>query len=188
MSEDFSREKIARELVTILDGLLACGDWSSSIFLRAASKRIQMLLDEAKSVVELSSSSTRFQSHAVREAPAGHIPVYISLYQINGNNLKNWQYALRLLAEHNINRPVYREEQFARDLVGSKSDIERHGYAIVYIKEDDIYEFAAPQKDIFGHDLVVLKEGVISLENIVSFVHANKERYSFIDNNLVAES
>jgi hypothetical protein len=186
MAEDLSREKVAKELVGILSKLLSCGDWNSSLFLRSASKRLQTLLDEAESLAN-QPHSAQFQAQTSKKIPTGYVPLYISLYQINGNNLKNWEYTLRLLIDHSINRPMYRDEQFARDLVGSKVDIDRHGYAMVYVKEEDIYQFPDPQKDLLGHELIVLKENVIKTNNIIGFVHANKDRYLFIDNNLVAE-
>lgn len=186
MSEELSRIKIAKELAVLLDGLLATGDWQSSLFLRVASKRIQILLDEAKSLVELSSPEQSL-TKSIRNSTQGYIPVYVSLYQVMGNNLQNWQYALRLLSEHNTSRPTYRNEQFVRELIDSKSDVERHGYAIVHVKEDDIYTFEEQPRDSLGHEMLVLKEGVIKLENIIGFVHANKKRYAFVNNMLVDE-
>ena len=187
MSEKLSRIEIAKKLAMLLDGLLATGDWQSSLFLRVASKRIQVLLDEAKSIIELSSPE-QLSTKSIKNSVHGYIPVYVSLYQVMGNNLQNWQYALRLLSEHNTSRPTYRNEQFVRELIGTKTDIERHGYAIVHIKDDDMYHFEEQPSDSLGHELLVLKEGVIRLENIVGFVHANKKRYAFVNNMLVAEN
>jgi len=187
MSEDSLRIEVAKKLAVLLDGLLATGDWQSSLFLRVASKRIQILLDEAKNLAELSNSE-QLLTKKVKDSAYGHVPVYISLYQVVGNNLQNWQYALRLLSEHNTSRPTYRNEQFVRELIDSKPDSERQGYAIVHIKEDDIYTFEEQPRDSLGHEMLVLKEGVIKLGNIVGFVHANKKRYAFVDNMLVAEN
>ena len=187
MSEDSLQTEVAKKLATLLDGLLATGDWQSSLFLRVASKRIQILLDEAKSLVELSNPE-QLLTKRVKESAHGYIPVYISLYQVVGNNLQNWQYALRLLSEHNTSRPTYRNEQFVRELIDSKPDSERQGYAIVHIKEDDIYTFEEQPRDSLGHEMLVLKEGVIKLENIVGFVHANKKHYAFVNNMLVDEN
>lgn len=186
MSEDSLRIEVAKKLAELLDGLLATGDWQSSLFLRVASKRIQILLDEAKSLVELSNPEQSL-TKKVKDSAHGYIPVYISLYQVVGNNLQNWQYALRLLSEHNTSRPTYRNEQFVRELIDSKPDGKRHGYAIVHVKEDDIYTFEEQPRDSLGHEMLVLKEGVIKLENIIGFVHANKKRYAFVNNMLVDE-
>jgi len=186
MSEDLSQAEIAKELTNILTELLNVGNWQSSLFLRAASKRIQVLLEEAKSIAELEGQD-QSRIRSLKKFPPNYIPIYVSLYQVAGNNLQNWQYTLRLLSEHSVNRPTYRDEQSVRALIASKTDIDRHGYAIVYIKEDDIYGFEEQPRDSLGHEMLVLKEGVVKLENIVGFVHANGKRYILADNVLVAE-
>lgn len=187
MPKEVSSAKIAKELAVILSGLLSTGDWQSSLFLRAASKRIQVLLDEANSIVDLAGAGES-RSKSIKSVPKDYIPVYISLYQVNGGNLQNWQYTLRILTEHNVSRPTYREEQYVRELIDSKNDIERHGYAVVYIREDDVYNFEEQPRDSLGHELLVLKESVVKLNNIVGFVHANKKRYAFVNNVLVEEN
>jgi Dot/Icm secretion system protein IcmQ len=187
MAEGFSRIKVAKELINILRELLATGDWNASLFLRAASKRMQNLLEEAQSLVDLTAPE-QMQRALIKKAPPHSMVVYISLYQVSGTNLQNWQYALRLLSEHNVSRPTYRDESSVRALIATKTDIERHGYAIVYINEDDIYRFEEQPRDSLGHELLVLKEGVVKLENIAGFVHANKKRYAFTNGMLVDEN
>jgi hypothetical protein len=86
-----------------------------------------------------------------------------------------------------VSRPTYREEGHVQELIRSKKDTERYGYAIIHIPEDGIYNIKQASKDVFGHDMLMLKEGIIKLNNIEGFVHANKKRYKFFDGELIYE-
>lgn len=112
----------------------------------------------------------------------GFIQVFILLYQYEGNKLVNWEHALRAITKHNINRPTYREEAHIQELIRSKGDLEKYGYAIVNIKEEDILPQEAKKFDVFNREVLILKENAVKPFNIVGFVHANRKCYSFEDN------
>lgn len=180
---------LVQRLVKILDELLAKGDWESSLFLRTSRKRLQELREEAKSVSTSAGASEVKPFVLFKTPPAvGSIQVFISVYQVAAKTVGDWQTALKALVGHSVTRPTYRNEEEVQKLIRSKTDISRHGYAIVNIAEGDIYRIDPAPVDAFGSQLISLKEGAIKQENIVGFVHANKERYSFQDGKLVLES
>jgi Dot/Icm secretion system protein IcmQ len=177
---------LSLKLVGILDKLLTTGDWETSLFLRKAKERLSELRDEAKNLVE--QQNTDRKAGAKKESlAAGIIKVYISLYQVDGTNLQAWLQTLKNLTLYNVTRPTYLSEQHVRELISSKVDMQRHAYVEVLVHESDIIPMESVPVDTLGHELLILKEGVIQLQNIVAFIHANKKRYALKDSNLVYE-
>ena len=118
----------------------------------------------------------------LRVALPGYSQVFILLYQVDSANLQGWYRTIKTLTDYSVTRPAYKDEAYAREFIRSKaSGIERNGYAIVNIKSDDFYNVEQPPVDACGHQLFVLKENSIKLENIVEFVLANKQHYAIRD-------
>lgn len=174
-----------------IDDLILDELWQNSAFLAALKNKLQDLQrqiqkDLAEEIIikptkTISKASEVLQSSQKKFA-SGFVQVYILLYQYEGSKIANWEHALRAIAKHNVNRPTYREEQFVQEIIRSKTDPERYGYAIVNIKEDDILPQETKKFDIFNRELLILKENAIKNYNITGFVHANKKCYSFEDN------
>ena len=95
-----------------------------------------------------------------------------------------WQKLLRSIDQHSLTRPTYKSEAPVRELIRSKPDPNRLGYAVVAVKEEDIMKLASPSVDPLGHELVTLREHAAKLENIIEFVHANKKHYIYKDHTL----
>lgn len=183
--------QIGQKLVTIFDELLTTGDWENSLFLRASASRLKELRSQAQQLSEAKEEGSEigefdFSQHKPLES--GFVRVFVTIYQVEGANLQNWLNVIKALHEHSVTRPVYRKEEHAQKFVRSKMDIGRHGYVIVNIREDSIYQLGkGPVVDAFGNELLSLKEKAIRLENIVGFIHANKKRYSLRDSELIYE-
>jgi Dot/Icm secretion system protein IcmQ len=181
--------RIGKQLVKILDGALKESCWDSSLFLRNAKNQLKALLREANTLVGEDQSSASVLGKDGRpqalQTKEGYIKVYILLYQLDSNNLRSWLSLVKSLIEYNVNRPTYREEQYIQELIRSKKEIDRYGYAIINVKEGDMYYFEKQPVDPFGHEILVLKEKAIKSENIIEFVHANKRRYVLKESELV---
>lgn len=190
MSENNSTvAELGERLVKILDELMVAGDWDSSLFLRTSSKRLQELRDEAQRFIVVADGANKAQEVVQvneRLLAPGYARVYISLYQVACKNLQDWLNVLMSLeSSHSITRPTYADEACVRQLVRSKTDIDRNGYAIVDVRVEDVYDFEQTPLDAAGNPLLVLKEGAVKLAHIVEFVRANKDRYMLQDNKLV---
>jgi hypothetical protein len=181
--------RIGKRLIEILDNLLTNGDWDSSLFLKTIKKRIQDIIDETHGIMDKGESEAlsieSMKDKFNQPLPKGYIRVYILLYQIEGNKIASWQSSLKILLTHSSSRPTYKNESHIQELVRSKKDIEHYGYAVVNIVENGIYEQERLPKDVLGHEMVMLKDGMLKRENIIGFVHANKRRYNFADGELV---
>jgi len=183
---------LSQQLVSDLDKLLETGNWEESLFLRTMAKQITSIRDEAKEIEEklsdigtsTSAASTTTQNIKSYQLPEGFIKAYIYLYQAEGNNLVIWQNMLKSLEKYSINRPIYIQENHIQELIRSKSDQIRHGYAIIAVKKEDLLPSESQKTDAQGHELFILKEHAIDPKNIIMFVHGNKKNYTFHNNKL----
>jgi Dot/Icm secretion system protein IcmQ len=182
--------EIAKKVIEVIDGLLTTGSWDSSVFLKASAARLRGLRTQAERLShfgEKKQSDTPVGKALERRAvPSGYTQVFILLYQVDGANLQGWSRNIKTLIDYSVTRPAYKDESFAKEAVRSKvASIERNGYVVVNVKNDAFYSAEQAPTDNFGHQLFVLKENSIKLENIVEFVHANKKHYTIGDNDLV---
>jgi len=176
--------EVGNKLATVLNDLLQSEDWNSSLFLKTIRKHLQTLLDEVNSVVE--EVSTKGGPGVIsKNLKVGYVQLYILLYQFDSTKLQNWQYALKALTAHSISRPTYNDEKYIQEMIRTKKDINRYGYAIVNINESDIYQTEKATYDQLDHEIIMLKENAVKLDNIVGFVHSNKKYYEFLNGELV---
>jgi Dot/Icm secretion system protein IcmQ len=178
----------ARQLIAILQDLLAAGDWQSSgLLLRTISQKLQTYCDELKQWLEDNAKLAQTQDTLQQVVNNERTVVYISLFQTEGNNLKKWENTLKML-DHYQSRPIYRAEEEVMAMIRTKSEQQREAYVIVKIKEDAILPSAGgrPVVDRLGHELLALKRGAIDPKNIIGFVH-NGNHYVFSEGELVRQ-
>lgn len=175
-----------RELLAILDELLAAGDWESSLFLKVASKRVKALRDEAEALLiqATTEQENKTNKDTLRE---GHVKVFISLYQSDGDDMRKWQNTLKGLALNNVGRPVYQNREDVQASMRARGNPACEGYAIVQIKNTDLIQMPDGRmpKDRYGNALLTVREKAVALDNIQEFVHAGKQVYDFHEGKLV---
>ncbi|MGB6976825.1 MAG: Dot/Icm secretion system protein IcmQ, partial [Gammaproteobacteria bacterium] len=113
---------------------------------------------------------------------------YVSIFQMEGNNLHKWINTLKMLDHYSQSRPVYRTEEQVRAIIRTKSEQLREAYVVIEIKENDIIPLSAGRTavDRLGNELLTLKRGAIQPENIIEFVHS-EHRYDFVEGQLVLQ-
>ena len=188
MSEtDFEHQlTVNRELIAILSGLLAAGDWESSLFLKVASKRIKVLRDEAERLLEQATVQESLIDGGIETLQEGYLRVFISLYQADGANLDKWCHTIKGLVLNNVGRPVYSTEDDVRSSIGARGNFSSEGYAVVHIELSELMSMPKEQvpEDRYGYSLLTLRENAVHLNNIKEFVHANDQRYRFCKDTL----
>lgn len=182
-------KKLGEKLVEILGNVLYSGEWESSLFLKNVKKQLENLKNEAVSFVGHNNEGQAVggaELAYVRDniAKEGYLRIYVLLYQFDSNNLQSWLSLVKSLTEYNVSRPTYDQEPYVQELIRSKKEVERYGYAIINIKQNDIYSLEKRPIDVFGHEILILKEKAIKTENILEFIHANKRKYAFRDSKL----
>ena len=190
MAEKEEQKKVfelSEQLRDILDTILAPGDWQSSLFLKAASTKLKVLREKSDELFKsgnVTAEVATSKDTSRKAAAPGYVQVFILLYQVDGANLQGWYRTIKTLTEYNVTRPVYKEEDHAKEFIRSKTaGIDRNGYAVVNVKDSNFTE-VGQQMDQFNHPLFALKQAAVELQNVVEFVHGNKMRYAVRDNEL----
>ncbi|EKE01730.1 MAG: IcmQ [uncultured bacterium] len=184
-------DEIVSRTKKVIDGVLAEGDWEHSVFLKVEAAKLRLLCDELGKLVRykgqgLGSEFVVNKTSDRRAVSPGWSQVFILLYQANDTDLYSWYRTIKTLTEHSVSRPAYKDESHAQEFIRSKTaGVEHNGYAVVNVKDEDFYDAEAAPVDAYGHQLFVLKENSVKLENIVEFVHANKKHYAIHDNELI---
>lgn len=187
MSDNTTIE-VNKKLIAMLDGLLGGCNWESSLFLKTASKKFLALRMEAEQLL-LASTAPDVTQKAVMQVKEGHAKVFISMYQMEGNNLQKWYVTLKSLDEYSISRPVYREEEHIRAMVRAKPDAQREAYVAIFVKNENIINLPPGRiaTDKLGNELLTLKTGAVKLDNIIEFVHG-EQRYQINETGLVLKT
>lgn len=177
----------SKKLKEILNDVLAIGDWNSSVFLKTSALKLNDIICKAEKLsgnVEVLDENIGSNQRSSNEQVLGVSRVFVLLYQVDGSNLQGWYSNIKTLLEYGVSKSVYQDENYAKELVRSKTlNIERNGYVIVDVKDDDFYQ--TDKLDAFGHQLFALRENAIKLEKVIEFIHANKKRYVIRNNELV---
>jgi hypothetical protein len=186
-------EETAKKLRQIIDNTLNTGDWNNSIFLKQAAMKLRNLLLEADRLSKIFATQPAIAKKPgamvktiKSEVPADFVQVYVLLYQIDGANLTAWHENIKSLVGYSANRSVYKNQDHIEEFIRAKNKtISCSGYVVINVKSNDFYHNETPTLDIYNHELLILKEDAIKLENIVEFVLANKQHYRIENNKLV---
>jgi intracellular multiplication protein IcmQ len=177
------RKKYNLELIRGLDKLIAEGQWDGGLFFQAAGKKLRDLSEKLKKELQLEGNEdvSATEMKDLVKQHSGLIEIYISLYNADGRNIKKWEVVLASLAKQLVSRPIYKKEKDIKDSIATKENPINDAYAVAYISEMDILTPSFRDKkpiDRFGHELLVLKENSLKLENITKLVHLTGE-YSY---------
>ena len=177
---------INKRLVTVLDDLLAAGNWEASLFLKATAKQVKELRDRANQLLLEVAGISNIVSAQQTQERVGQIKVFISVYQTEHNNLGKWHQTLKALTEYSVSRPVYRDEEHVKQMIRAKENILREAYAVAYVKETDVIALPSGRvaRDRWNNELLTLKPGAVRTTDIIEFAHAEK-CYYFAEKELV---
>ncbi len=185
MDED---TKYSLELIRALDQMIADGNWEGGLFFQAAGKKLRALSTELKTELQLTEEA---QPSAVEvidyvKQKSGLVEIYISVYCIEGRNIKKWENVLANLPRQVVSRPVYKREKDIKDTINTKENPVNDAYVVTYVTDMDILKPSFRDKalvDRFGHELLRLKENAVKPENITKLVHVTGE-YAYRKNML----
>jgi len=175
--ENINTDEIKKNIVDKFDDVLEKGDWESSLFFQTIGKRLRALREQA--ITDLGMDATQQTQQAekkVEETIADdEMLVYISLYQADGKNIQKWQMLIKALTGAGISRPVYQQKEDLEELIRHKVDSQKEAYVIARVKKENLLR--GPEKglqDRLGHPLLTLREGSLTLENMVEFIYEGK--------------
>lgn len=180
--------ELTRAIIATVDAVMAAGHWKHSPFLR----------DTVKPLLDLQQQAQAMQTQLLRdqgeEAPEAYVlkgdevKVYISLYQAEGHDMKQWELQLRSIDSYMMGRPIYKNEEEVRNLVRQKVVQTSEAYAVAVVPSSRLLanEFSAKKVDRRGCELLVVEALALKPSDVIEFVHLNK-RYHFYKQTLVAQ-
>lgn len=181
-------QRFSDDLLHQLDHLIGKYDWRKTKLLQLMLKELNARREAVLSIREglLVKEKKRYGSydHGFFMSSIDsekEMVVFVTLYQSQGKELKVWEHLLSSLVSTSINRPVYVDERAARRAIADREHLLGEGYAAVKIKKTDALPADAitASVDRLGQRLFGLQLGVLRPENILFFVHANKQRYYY---------
>ncbi len=170
--------EINKKYIDILDHALASGDWQGGMLFETARKDLQNLRDQMVQELELGDKQVELlDAGEISELAEDEMDVYAGLHLSTGAVLETWETSLRALAKISVGRPIYREEAHVKEYLNTKVNKKRDTYVVVRIKKSNV--LIPRNKDYYaldkaGHELLLLREGALKPENILSFVYNNK--------------
>jgi len=166
--------KSALDILKALDGAIDKGPWEHNLFFKGIGKKLRDARDKFKEELGLDELTADLltQNHS-KQIDNQTTEVYISLYQAEGSSISKWTTVVNSLAGYNLTRPVYRNETDIQAAIRSKEQQQNDAYVAVRVRNIDIMKPALDMQptDKLGHELLILREGAVHLENISRFVH-----------------
>ncbi|GAB4392276.1 MAG: hypothetical protein Tsb005_05650 [Gammaproteobacteria bacterium] len=185
-------KQIAEDLLAALDKAIHEGPWQQGRLFQNIGKQLEGLRTELSTVMEQEFAHTNYSSptpgYSAKHQPnveADEQVVYISVYNAAGQDLEKWAKIISSLANSNVTRPIYQNEEDLRVALRAKPDKTKDGYIIATVlKQNIIQPKEGPPLDRFGHPLVTIKPGAIHLDKISKFMHKSGE-YQFESGQLI---
>jgi len=171
-----NEKKQGKLILDAFDKALKSGSWDETAFISAAGNKLKTLRDGLSNVLQLDSSLASGASLSHVASPGAgqdeRFEVYILIYNSFGDEMRKWELQIASLQNQLSSRPIYRKKHDVEAMIRSKVTPITEGYIVVNIKPDDILQTKDETPyDALKHELTLLKDGSVTPENIVEFVH-----------------
>jgi len=192
MKKELSEEQLS-EISKKLDETIDSTNWESSSFLKIVGSRLKKIKEkftnDSKEYLASANANLRLKNtdliNRIAER-AGQKLIFISIYNSDGQSLNAWEKIIHNITKQYITRPIYNNEEDISNLIKSKVNKINEAYISVYVSSDS-YLNVLPEKlpkDKLGKKMILLKDNVIKLENIVNMIHIGNV-YNWEKNKLV---
>ena len=172
---------LCNAIIDAADGVLNAGDWETSLFLRNTIKPLKKIREQALKLRQELDGDAQHQNLVTPQVGENCIKLYVSLYQANGHDMKRWADQLSSLSSYMTGRPVYQNKQDVIKAIRLKLAQTSEAYVVVSVDKSKIIDndYGKPRKDRLDSTLMNLVPGAISSDNIIEFVHQNKNYYFY---------
>lgn len=178
-------QNLCRHLIGSLDAVLSSADWDRSSFLRYRLSSLKKIRNHARQLQN--QLAGLLSSHDVHpdKLSENETQLYVSLYQSNGQDLKQWAAQLASISSHMIGRPIYQHEKDIQRAIRQKCVQGSESYAVVKIDRSKIMDASQSQrKDRWGNSLVNVMTDAVQSDQIIEWVHLNKH-YHYSNQQLI---
>lgn len=182
---------VVKEVKKILDEGIQEGPWQANLYLKGIKKKLEELRDQFEADIGLDQLNR--EGCNGNDLPGQSLnnttEIYISLYQSQGSNIQKWQEVIASLVRYSMGRPIYKDEEDVRAATHLTDRNPNNAYVVLKVTNDAILADSQeqPRVDREGRKLLMLKEGAITLHNIVRLVHASGH-YKLVGNFLVKQA
>ncbi|AIT64056.1 Dot/Icm secretion system protein IcmQ [Coxiella burnetii] len=161
--------------------VLSAANWEESLFLRNTLKPIKKLYEEALALKEKLDGEQAGQAFTTPALTENKVKLYVSLYQSNGHDLKQWALQLASLESYMVGRPIYQNEADAIQAIRQKLSQLSEACVVVAVDQSKIIsQENRSRKDRLGNLLTTVMPNAIKSENIIEFIHQGK-RYHYVN-------
>lgn len=164
------------DVIKAFDKAIAEGPWDHSSFFRAIGNKLIEIRDQYKKDLRLDSETDPNVPGSVANRIAqryGLIEVFIVLYNSEGSNLSKWESTIQSISINAINRPVYKDETFAKAALRGAMNKQNEAYIACYVRQQDILTLPEEKRthDRWGNDLLSLNDHAVSVTNVTRLIH-----------------
>jgi intracellular multiplication protein IcmQ len=161
-----------------------------SLFLRNTITPLLKMLEEAEGsekAAQAEAADNDPLQYKQRPLQPNQQRVYVVLYQADGGEMSRWVVQLLSLPKLLATRPVYLDEDDARQSCRVGSDTMTKGYISLVVDKDSILqdEIALRRKDQSDKQLVLLKDNAIENGGEIEYLVLGRERYRWLSNQLL---
>lgn len=177
---------IAKELLAAFDESISSNIWQESVLLRAILTKLKELREKLGSELTIydekhGSTFNLEQSGDTFNEDSNLQPVYIHLYNLDGDNLRKWEKLLMNIDKQVSTRAVYSHQQDILEVMRSnKSQNKKNeAYIVAQLNKQDILQNnnGPTSCDKLGHALVTIKDRAINIDKIKYFYHVSGDYY-----------
>lgn len=177
------------KILFALDDAIEKGPWDKSNFLKIVGAGLRELQEKMRrefaqtTVVKASMKTARMAEAARNESDQ---LVYVAIYSTEGTNLSSWERVLNNLPKQIVSRPIYTNEEDARQIIRTKENRNNEAYALVRIRAQDIIPLNTEKMpvDKLGKPLITIKDKSITIDHIEKLFH-NDIYYRFYQGRLL---
>ncbi len=176
---------LAKSIVNAVDEVLKNDDYEDSLFLRNTVKPLKEIRVQAIDLLK-QINQQESESYIKPKLEADMEPVFVLLFQSEGQNVQKWEQLLRGLSRYALGRPVYRNEVDVQKVIRAKMTNGLEAYAKVAVSKSllEASSRLSPRQDRLGNTLITLPVGAIKSDAVLEFVHG-KQHYHFDKGELI---
>jgi hypothetical protein len=177
--------------IASLERIKACYDKNNgqdSLFLRNTITPLLKMLEESKEDQQIAvDADINSLEYKPKPLQPNQQRVYVVLYQADGGDMSKWVAQLLSMPKLLATRPVYLDEDDARQACKSGGDTMTKGYISLIVNADSIMqdELALRRKDAMDKQLVLLKDNAIENGGDIECLVLGRERYRWLSNQLL---
>lgn len=183
--------KHSLDVIKAFDKAIAEGPWDHSSFFRAIGNKLIEIRDQYKKDLHLEEETNPDMPESMAHRIAqrhGLVEVFIVLYSAEGSNVGKWESAIQSMAINIVNRPVYKDETFAKAALRGAMNKQNEAYIAAYVHKNDILTLPEEKRahDRWGNELLSLNDRAVSLANVTRLIHISG-RYEVENGKLIKQ-